>query len=70
MSANDPKRTPSRRLDREGHATSPRDAEIQRAMLVIRSVNAHISNTDTPDLGADGRDYRADFVHGRFPENQ
>jgi hypothetical protein len=70
MSANDPKRTPSRRLDRDGLATFPRDAEIQRALLVIRSVNAHISSTGTPDLGADGRDYRADFVHGRFPENQ
>src|SRR5512136_3077605 len=37
---------------------------IWRASLVIPSVSAHISTTGTPDLGADGEDYRADFVHG------
>jgi hypothetical protein len=37
-------------------------------MLVIPSANAHIFITGTPDLGADGRDYRADFVHAPFPE--
>ena len=26
--------------------------------------------TGTPDLGADGKDYRANFVHAPFPENQ
>jgi hypothetical protein len=41
---------------------------IWRAPLVIPSVNAHICLTGTPDLGADGRDYRADFVHAPFPE--
>jgi hypothetical protein len=31
-------------------------------------MNAHILSTGTPDLGADGRVFRADFVHCRFPE--
>ena len=39
-------------------------------MLVIPSANAHIFIAGTPDLGADGRDYRADFVHAPFPKNQ
>jgi hypothetical protein len=30
-------------------------------------VNTHIFITGTPDLGADGKDYRANFVHA-FPE--
>jgi hypothetical protein len=41
---------------------------IKRAPLVIPSVNAHIFITGTPDLGADGKDYRANFVHAAFPE--
>ena len=27
-----------------------------------------MSITGTPDLGADGKDYRANFVHAPFPE--
>ena len=34
----------------------------------MRSVTHHISITGTPDLGADGKDYRANFVHAPFPE--
>ena len=41
---------------------------VWRATLVIASVNAHIFVTGTPDLGADGKDYRANFVHAPFPE--
>jgi hypothetical protein len=41
---------------------------FQRAELVIPSVNAHIVVTSTPDLGADGKAYRANFVHAPFPE--
>jgi phasin len=32
------------------------------------SVNAHMLTTGTPDLGADGKDYRANFVHAPFFE--
>jgi len=28
------------------------------------------TTTGTPDLGADGKEYRANFVHAPFPENQ
>jgi hypothetical protein len=28
-----------------------------------------MSATGTPDLGADGKDYRANSVHAPFPEN-
>ena len=27
-----------------------------------------MSDTGTPDLGADGKDYRANYVHAPFPE--
>ena len=39
-------------------------------MLVIPPANAHIFITGTPDLGADGKEYRANFVHAPFAENQ
>ena len=40
-----------------------------RVELVIHFVNAHGFGTGTPDLGADGKDYRANSVHAPFPEN-
>ena len=63
MSANDPKRTLI--------------SDVSTRCLVDRtSTSASISNdgkayglgTGTPDLGADGKDYRANFVHAPFPE--
>ena len=33
-------------------------------------VQAHMTITGTPDLGADGKDYRANSVHAPFPKNQ
>src|SRR4030095_2767716 len=41
---------------------------IQRATLVIPSVEAHMTITGTPDPGADGKDYRANSVHAPFSE--
>jgi hypothetical protein len=31
-------------------------------------LKAHMTITGTPDLGADGKAYRANFVHAPFPE--
>jgi hypothetical protein len=41
---------------------------IKRATLAIRSVKSHVAITGTPDLGADGKDCRANSVHAPFPE--
>jgi hypothetical protein len=42
---------------------------IYRATLAMSLRKAYCSNTDTPNLGADGKDYRADSVHAPFPEH-
>ena len=34
----------------------------------MQSVKSHISMTGTRTLGADGKDYRANFVHAPFSE--
>jgi hypothetical protein len=44
------------------------DGDNLARTAVIPSANAHIVITGTPDLGADGEDYRANFVHAPFPE--
>ena len=42
--------------------------ETARAKLVKLASKAHIFDTGPPDVGADGRDYRANSVHAPFPD--
>jgi phasin len=44
--------------------------QLPPARLAKRFPKAYIFNTGAPDLGADGKDYRANSVHAPFPENQ
>ena len=39
-----------------------------RAKLVKLASKAHIFDTGPPDVGADGKDYRANSVHAPFPD--
>ena len=50
-------------------------AQLSRAIVINLARRAcnplgqgHMSITGTPDLSADGKDYRANFVHAPFPE--
>ena len=43
--------------------------ETARAKLVKLASKAHIFDTGPPDVGADGKDYRANSVHAPFPTN-
>ena len=63
MSANDPKRA-NKRVVQLLRAT----VTIKRAELVVQSVKSHIYMSGTLTFGADGKDYRADFVHAPFQE--
>ena len=42
--------------------------DIARAKLVKLVSKAHIFDTGPPDVGADGKDYRANSVHAPFPD--
>ena len=42
--------------------------ETARAKLVKLASKAHIFDTGPPDVGADGKDYRANSVHAPFPD--
>ena len=50
-------------------STFASDGTAARAKLAKLAPKAHIFNTGAPDLGADGKDYRANSVHAPFPGN-
>ena len=49
-------------------STFASNGETARAKLVKLASKAHIFDTGPPDLGADGKDYRANSVHAPFPD--
>ena len=49
-------------------STFASNGDTARAKLVKLASKAHIFDTGAPDVGADGKDYRANSVHAPFPD--
>ena len=57
-----------RRLGVAPSSTFASNWETARAKLLKLASKAHIFDTGPPDVGADGKDYRANSVHAPFPD--